>query len=380
MSCFELGPIRPPSEAASILLRLTRNCPWNRCAFCPVYKGQRFSPRTVDEVRHDIDSIAAIAGLLSRRIDERFGGSADPSAVIQAVQDAVAESDAPERCVRQVAFWMYHGMRSLFLQDADSLVLKTDRVVAILDYIREKFPQIERVTTYARARTISNKTAAEMATLRDAGLDRVHIGMESGSDAVLALVDKGVTQEEQIRAGRLVREAGMELSLYYMPGLGGRALMEENARESAAVVNAVNPHFVRIRSVIPVPGTPLFDLMQEGRWTSPGEEEKVAEIRRFIELLDGVTAVVASDHIMNLLEDVEGTLPADRDRMLAAIDRFAALPTDTRESFIVGRRMGRYRSLDDFRIIPDVEQMKGTMKAHYPSLDAAVLEVLWNYI
>ncbi|MBN1533708.1 MAG: radical SAM protein [Spirochaetes bacterium] len=377
---FELGPIRPPSEAQSILLRLTRNCPWNRCAFCPVYKGQRFSPRSAEEVIRDIDAMSRIRDMLvdtmrAAGLDEHDGRNA-----IQAVKRLPPDVEIDHGLIRQVAFWMYHGMKSLFLQDADSLALKTERVVAVLEHARRAFPSIQRITSYARAKTISRKTPEELAALRAAGLDRIHIGMESGSDRVLEMVCKGVTQEEQIVAGKNVMAAGFELSEYYMPGLGGVAFKEENAMESAKVVNEVNPTFIRIRSIIPVPGTPLFELYTEKKWAYPTEVEKVLELRRFIESLRCNGSILKSDHIMNLLEDVEGTLPGDREAMLDTIDRFMALENDRKESFILGRRMGIYRGFSDYRENPEVERIKRELKRSSPSFDEAILELLWNYI
>jgi radical SAM superfamily enzyme YgiQ (UPF0313 family) len=379
MSCFEMGPIRPPSEAESILLRLTRNCHWNKCAFCPVYKGTQFSMRRAAEVKADIDTIASIAERIYRELSARYPDRADNTAVVRIMKEIDFGPGIDQGCARQVAFWIYHGLKSLFLQDADALVLRTDDLVEILAYAREKFPTIERVTTYSRSQTVCRKSPEELARLRSAGLNRVHIGMESGSDAVLALVNKGVTADEQIRAGKNLIEAGFELSEYFMPGLGGKALSRENALESAAVLSAVNPTFIRIRSTVPVPGTPLYDMMPD-RWEPLTEEGKVRELRLFIENLSGVTGTVQSDHIMNLLEEVSGVLPRDRDRMLAAIDFFLAMSVDDRESFIVGRRTGRYRVLADYVPVPDVESIKRELKERFGSVERGVLEILASFI
>ena len=141
----------------------------------------------------------------------------------------------------------------------------------------------------------------------------------------------------------------------------GRPCPRENALESARVLSAVNPTFIRIRSTVPVPGTPLYDMMPD-RWEPLTEEEKVREMRLFIESLSGITSTVQSDHIMNLLEDVSGELPRDRERMLAVIDRFLEMGADDRECFIVGRRIGRYRLLADYVPMPDVETIKQELK------------------
>jgi histone acetyltransferase (RNA polymerase elongator complex component) len=279
-----------------------------------------------------------------------------------------------------MAFWMHHGLQSLFLQDADALVLRTEQLVEILNYVRAAFPTITRITSYTRAKTVSRKSLDELKALRAAGLNRLHIGMESGSDAVLALVGKGVTQEEQIRSGQHVMAAGIELSEYFMPGLGGRELSEEHAVESAKVLVAINPTFIRIRSTVPVPGTPLHQMMTEGQWVPITEEEKVREIKTCLERLDGVTSTVQSDHIMNLLEDVAGTLPDDKQRMLEPIDRFLSLEPSDREAFIVGRRIGRYRYVSDFVPSDDVEMIRQDLVNRFGTVDRAILEILPNHI
>ncbi|MCX6898543.1 MAG: radical SAM protein [Verrucomicrobia bacterium] len=376
MICFETGPIRPPSEATSILLRITRNCHWNKCAFCPVYKRDRFSIRKVDEIKRDIDAMTAIADIIRRRMSVPSRAKADRAAVIDAVRGLDRDDEVDGECARQMAFWMCHGLQSLFLQDADALVLRTEQLVEILRYARAAFPTITRVTSYARAKTISRKSPDELKAIRAAGLNRVHIGMESGSNAVLSLVQKGVTQEEQIRSGRHVMAAGMELSEYFMPGLGGRELSGEHAVESAKVLAAVNPTFIRMRSTIPVPGTPLYRMMTEGKWTPLTEEEKVREIRACLERLDGITSTVQSDHIMNLLEDVAGRLPGDKQRMLEPIDRFLNMEPSDREAFIVGRRMGRYRHVSDYAPSHDVEMARRDLISRFGTVDRGILEIL----
>jgi len=377
---FETGPIRPPSEAESILLRITRNCHWNKCVFCPVYKHETFSIRKVEKIKKDIDAMAAIADRIRHRMDAPCGATPDRGAVVDAVKSLDRDGEVHGECARQMAFWICRGLQSLFLQDADALVMRTEQLVEILNYARAAIPTITRITTYARAKTVSRKSPDELKALRAAGLNRVHIGMESGSNAVLSLVQKGVTQEEQIRSGRHIMAAGIELSEYFMPGLGGRGLSEEHAVESAAVLAAVNPTFIRIRSTVPVPGTPLHRMMTDGRWVPLTEEEKVGEIRACLERLDGITSTVQSDHIMNLLEDVAGRLPGDKQRMLEPIDRFLSMNPPDREAFIVGRRIGRYRHVSDYAPAPDVEMIRRDLIDRFGTIDRGILEILANFV
>jgi len=275
---------------------------------------------------------------------------------------------------------MCYGLRSLFLQDADALILRTERLAEILNYARAALPTITRMTTYARAETVARKSLDDLKMLRAAGLNRIHVGMESGSDAVLSLVQKGVTQDEQIRSGRHVVAAGIELSEYFMPGLGGQELSDEHAVESAAVLNIINPTFIRIRSTVPMPGTPLHHMMTDGQWVPLTEEEKVCEVKAFLQRLDGITSTVQSDHIMNLLEDVAGKLPGDKQQMLEPIDRFLNMDPSDRESFIVGKRIGRYRHVSDYAPLRDVEMIRHDLIDRFGTIDQGILQLLANFV
>lgn len=374
---FEMGPIRPPSEAFSLLVRITRNCPWNKCSFCSSYKDQQFSRRPADEIMQDIDSMHILAGRITEASKSLgYGGRINEEVILK----ARAGDTTPENYYRHMGFWMSYGLKSAFLQDANSLVLPSAELSGILVYLKEKFPSLERITSYARAKTLSRKSVEELRDLHSAGLSRIHIGMESGCDQVLGSINKGVTATELITAGKKVVEAGFDLSEYYMPGLGGRELSSQNALETARVVNAINPAFIRLRSTVPLPGTPLYDMMTQNRWTPLTEDEKVREIRQFIDNLHGISSTILSDHMMNLIEDIEGTLPADRERMLAVINSYLGMSEDDRESFIIGRRLGRIRFLADYRHDEGIEDIKRQLKAAFSSIDEAVLEILKNFL
>ncbi len=316
----------PPSEAGSLLLRVTRNCAWNRCKFCPVYKGSEFSIRAVDHVKRDIDAVVQALQILLHGAGELAG---DPRAWQAAVH------------------WRRHGLHSVFIQDANSLVIPPADLVAILNYLMVKFPAVRRVTSYARASTVARLELRELLAIREAGLDRIHIGMESGSDQVLRLMHKGTTRKNQIAAGVKVKQAGMELSEYYMPGLGGRDLLEANARETAVALNEINPDFIRLRTLAIPCGTALYDDYQSGRFDKPSDVEMAREVLLFLESLRGITSTVASDHILNLLPEVEGRLPADQGRMMAAVEAFLKLGPEEQVVYQVGRRTGLFNGLAD---------------------------------
>ncbi len=374
---FECGPIRPPSEAQSLLLRITRNCPWNKCAFCHIYKNEKFSKRSVEDVKEDIDAMHTLA----TRLLEASNSPGYNGAITRDVISKVVGLDmTPEQYYHQIAIWLHTGAKTVFLQDANSLIMKASELIEIITYLKEKFPSIERITTYARSKTVSKKSLEELKDIQKAGLTRIHIGMESGSDKVLDLVKKGVTAEEHILAGQNAIKAGFDVSEYYMPGLGGKEMLEENARESARVLNSINPTFIRIRSTIPVPGSPLFQLMNEGKWTQATEEEKIRELKLFIENLDGISSNFVSDHMMNLLEDVEGHLPGDKNKMLQTIDNFLNLDIEDREKFIIGRRLGYFRYISDYRDNPQVNEIRNQLLEKFSSIENAIMDILMNYV
>ncbi|KPJ78307.1 MAG: coproporphyrinogen III oxidase [Deltaproteobacteria bacterium SG8_13] len=345
---FEQGPIRPPNEARSLLLRLTRNCPWNRCLFCPVYKHRKFSLRSVEEIKQDISAARSMADEIKSLSRKLGGGGAVNDQVITHIFNTAGYNDN----FRSIAAWLYYKTEACFLQDADNLIMKTDDLVEVLRFLREQFPEITRVTTYSRSRTVVRKSVASLVRIREAGLDRVHIGLETGCDALLKLMKKGVSAAQHIEAGRKLLEAGMQLSEYVMPGLGGRQMWREHAVDTARVLNQINPHFIRLRSLRVPQRVPLYEKIADGTFTMQTDDMLAAEIKLFVESLEGITSVITSDHIMNLLEEVSGKMPADQPRMLAVVQAYLDLPDTDRLIYRMGRRGGAYRSTDDLKTDP----------------------------
>lgn len=341
---YEIGPIRPPNEAYSLLVRFTRNCPWGQCAFCYSYKGKRFEKRSVAEIKEDIDIIRAIRDdILALSWKQGFGGAMNDGLI-----NFIFSTPSYNEYYKSVAIWLYFGGKNVFIQDANSLAMKPADFIEALRYLKEKFPSIDRVTSYARSRTIAKRlTVSDLAGMKEAGLTRLHIGLESGNDFLLKYIKKGVTKEDHIAAGKKVKESGIELSEYVVLGLGGRKWWKEHATETADALNRINPDFIRLRTLKVLPNVPLREKVESGDFEIQHEEEILVEERYLIERLEGITSYVKSDHILNLLEEVDGKLPEDKERMLSVINEYLSLNEEQRLIYRFGRRAGMYRSIDD---------------------------------
>ena len=269
------GPIyRPPSEADSILIQATVGCPHNRCTFCMVYKkGPPYRVRPVGEICEDIDAARDVYG---------------------------------------------EGVKSIFFLAGNTIAMPTSDLAAVCRYSRQTFQGLRRITVYGSSQYIAAKGAAELALLRTAGLSRIHAGLESGDDEVLKNVKKGTDAREQIAAGRMVKEAGIELSEYVVLGLGGAARTRSHALETAAAINAIEPDFVRLRTLVPKVNTLLLHQVKKGRFRLLGPRQVLKEARLLLENIDCRTTLT-SDHYTNYL-DLSGNLPADRDRLLDKIE------------------------------------------------------------
>ncbi|OEU48438.1 MAG: coproporphyrinogen III oxidase [Desulfobulbaceae bacterium S5133MH15] len=339
---FEQGPIRPPSEAGSLLIRITRNCPWNRCTFCPVYKGSDFSLRPVEHVLEDINIVHRY--VLQIRKSAEKTGKISPVDIKKMVE---VEGGYDRTALNAALQWVSNGMGSIFLQDANSLIIKPERLITILIHLQRCFPWVQRVTSYARSHTIARTSDDNLSLIAKAGLNRIHIGMESGSDKVLAAVKKGVDKKTHIRAGLKVKKAGMELSEYVMPGLGGAVLSREHALETADALNKINPDFIRLRTLTIPNHVELFDKYKTGEFRKLNGLETANELLIFLQQLDGITSSLKSDHILNLFEDLEGKFPEDKAKMVGIVSDFLNMSPTDQVTYQVGRRMGMFRGLKD---------------------------------
>ncbi len=273
---LELPPYRPPSEANSILIRVTRGCPWNRCAFCGMYKTERFQIRGFEEIKKDI---------------------------IEASK--------------------FQFSRTVFFGDSDNLVHPD--IAEITEFAAEKLSP-ERITSYARLKTAFSMSLKDLKRIRNSGLTRLHFGLESGDDETLEMIKKGIRFKEAVEGGRKAKRAGFEVSLYVLSGITER--WKEHALNSAKAVNEIEPDFVRLRTITVIPDTILWHRMRKGVYKPLDPISRLKEVKLFVESIECET-MLYSDHVSNYLWDrygafytgVSGKLPDDRDRMVSEIER-----------------------------------------------------------
>ncbi|MBA3012653.1 MAG: radical SAM protein [Proteobacteria bacterium] len=328
---FETGIYRPPSEggSASLLLRFTRNCPWNHCTFCTMYKNQKFSLRPLSDIRADITAMAALAqDLKTASLTPGQGGTITEEA-ISLVLETLPELKYHQG-VSMLVHWLISGGHTAFLQDGNSLIMKTGDLIAALCHLKNTFPSITRITTYARARTLVQKSEKDLRAIRRAGLDRLHLGLETGDGDLLKTIKKGITPEGQIQGGKKAMAAGFQVSEYWMPGLGGRQMTRAHATNTARVLTEINPHYIRSRPFRAIAGTRLYDRVRAGEVHLLSCREQLTELRQTLSGLD-VTSRVCFDHAGNNWRDRQGRLllthdyegyqfPQEKNRVLALID------------------------------------------------------------
>ncbi len=379
---FEICFIRPPTENNSLTFRLTRNCYWNKCTFCPVYKfDARFSKRTLAEIQKDIIRASRINKLMDEAGISFYSGYGPSYGLdYQKIHDLMAqikgsqqtqkdsaqtanqhagekmddlklswflqwfkEKPNMEDCLNHVLNWRLNGGQTCFLGDADGLILNPDFLGTVISDIKHHFPTIRRFTVYGRTATAARlRSLSDLKLMKKAGLDRVHFGIESGSDAVLSMVQKGETKTDHIKGCLKTKEAGLSCSVYVMPGLGGQKFSEHHARETATVINAISPDFVRLRSLQIFPQTPLAHARDRGEFVEASEADVIQEIRTMVAEITAETMVM-SDSATNLL-NINGQIPRDRHAMLQEMDAYLALSPRQKELFSLQSRLAAFRS------------------------------------
>ncbi|MCK4362333.1 MAG: radical SAM protein [Dehalococcoidia bacterium] len=317
---YEQPPFRPPTEAYSLLVRATRNCSWNRCEFCCMYKGAKLEIRTADDVKNDIRAMKMETDAIKEwawknGYGDRVGSVAQANGI----------------------YWLNDGVvKHAFIADSNSIIMKAEDLAEIVRFLYETFPTLERVTSYGRAKTLVKKTPEELKMLREAGLTRLHVGLETGDEELLKIIQKGATPDEMILGGQKALQAGFELSEYIMPGLGGQEKWEQHSRGTARVLNEINPHFIRLRTLFVVPGTPLAERYERGEFSRQTIDGLLREVRLLIEELSVSSDFVVSDHIANRhMWGIDGKPSLDKEQMLQAVDDLIAAAKESDEKYPV---------------------------------------------
>lgn len=276
---------RPPSEAYSLIIQVTLGCSHNKCTFCNMFKDKKFRIRKLEDIFHDLEE----------------------------------------------ARTHYHSVKRVFLIDGDALVLKTEHLEKILIRIRELFPECERVGLSSTSKDILRKSDDDLIKLRDLGLKIIYLGVETGSNNILKDIKKGVTADEIMEAGKKVRRNGIKLSVSLISGLGGKEKWEEHALETAKVINAINPEYIGLLTLIVEPNTELANTVKKGEMTLLSPKEVLIETRKFVENLDLRHSIFSGNHASNYIP-LSATLPEQKELLLKQIDALIEKNDDFKEN------------------------------------------------
>lgn len=336
MNVMEVGPIRPPSESESLMLRVTRGCHWNKCYFCDLYKKYRFSRRKYEEIESDL----------------------------------IAASISPDA----------QKYNTCFLQDGDAFVLNTDFILHVLEAIHKYLPNIKYITTYSRADSIARKSIQDLKILKDAGMTHLYCGMETGSDEILKMVNKGFNSQAIVEGGCKAKEVGFVLSEFILFGIGGKELSEENAIETSRVLNIIQPDYIRVHATGLKPTSQMWDYVEKKKLTLQSEEEIIEEQKILLTDLNKMNSFYVNEHIVNLLLEVRGNLMTEKENMLQKLNMYLALPKDEKDLFNIGRRLNIMFMLSDLNNASKRKKASEELerlKANTPNYDLAYI---CNYV
>ncbi len=389
--CIDIGPMGPIGEGEALILRATRNCPWNRCLFCPTYKEKRFELRKVEEIKRDIDTVKRISELVEETSWKiGWAGRIGQEVISEVVQshpeiygrepsDLTPENHTARRTLSNVINWIWYGKRRVFLQDANSLIMRPYELVEVLNYLKTTFPTVEIVTSYARSKTCAQRTLEQLKELRKAGLSWLFVGIESGCDDVLRFMQKGVTAREHIEGGQKVMEAGINLAAFIMPGLAGKdeKLSERHVSETIRVLNEIRPTEVRIRSLAILENSPLYAKWQAGDFEAPTEDQMIDELKAVIENLN-FDCIFETLQMTNVLFNVRGRLSTGKKEMLAKIAQYKAMSLPERLRFRLNRYL--YGYLDyikvDAQLYQLIKEAKESLEKGLPEAEKRVEQAI----
>ncbi|MCX5918031.1 MAG: radical SAM protein [Deltaproteobacteria bacterium] len=393
---MELGPMGPIGEGAALMLRVNRNCPWNQCLFCSVYKQSRFSARSVEEIKGDIDTARRIGDLLEGKSREMgLNGWIQQEVIEKVIREqpeifgdyptrVTQEQRRALRCLSNVAGWYMYGARRVFLQDANALFLKAGDLVEVLRYLKGAFPTVDTVTCYARAKTCAQRTPEELKELHEAGLSWCLVGIESGCDRVLDSMKKGATKGDHISGGQKLMASGIKMAAFVMPGLAGgdREMSARHILDTLDVLNEIRPTEIRVRSLAVLESAPLRGKWEAGEFLPPSEEQMVDELKGLIE---GVNFDCTFETLqMTNLFTFKGQLPARRNTFLDAISDYQALSPLERARYLLNRYIhGGYLDFVQSWDCPDptlqkkIGEAEKSLEEESPEALGKVERVLW---
>jgi len=275
---YDMPLFRPPSEARSLIFQVTLGCSWNRCLFCAMYKTKKFLVRPFEEVEKDVIEMS----------------------------------------------WQYPNTRKIFLADGDPLAAPADFIIKVLDHMNQRFPKLERISTYAGPTNLKAKTKEELKEFKARKLDVLYLGIETGNDALLKKIKKGATSKQIIEVSRKAIDVGLRMSTFIILGLGGVDGSHAHAKDSARVANAIDPHFLATLTLMLGPYEKVYEekIMGDG-FKLIDKKQSLQELRWFVEDLTLTNCKFGSEHASNYLP-ISGTLPRDKEEILRLIDQALA--------------------------------------------------------
>jgi hypothetical protein len=392
---IELGPMGPIGEGQALLLRINRNCPWNQCLFCPVYKGKRFSVREVYEVKRDIDAVRRVYDLLEAELNPAEGKEKEavetfikshPEIYGEYPVNVAEKHWLALQSLSHIVRWMTYGAERVFLQDANALLMKPKDLTGVLSHLKHSFPTINTITCYARSKTCDQRSEEELKNLKEAGLSWCFVGIESGDNQVLEFMKKGAKKKEHISGGQKIMRAGINMAAFVIPGLAGKnkELAQKHVWETVEVLNEIRPTEVRVRSLAILEAAPLYQKWKSGKFEAPSEDQMIEELKMLIEgiLFDCTLETLQMTNVLT----TKGPFSERKETLLQWIESYQSLSEEDRAMFLLSRYLDdgylacvKSWGMFDARLNATIEEAQTSIEKHAPEalekVERAVFEI-----
>jgi radical SAM superfamily enzyme YgiQ (UPF0313 family) len=392
---IELGPMGPIGEGQALLLRINRNCPWNQCLFCPVYKGKRFSVREVYEVKRDIDAVRRVYDLLEAELNPAEGKEKEavetfikshPEIYGEYPVNVAEKHWLALQSLSHIVRWMTYGAERVFLQDANALLMKPKDLTEVLSHLKHSFPTINTITCYARSKTCDQRSEEELKNLKEAGLSWCFVGIESGDNQVLEFMKKGAKKKEHISGGQKIMRAGINMAAFVIPGLAGKnkELAQKHVWETVEVLNEIRPTEVRVRSLAILEAAPLYQKWKSGEFEAPSEDQMIEELKMLIEgiLFDCTLETLQMTNVLT----TKGPFSERKETLLQWIESYQSLSEEDRAMFLLSRYLDdgylacvKSWGMFDARLNATIEEAQTSIEKHAPEalekVERAVFEI-----